>query len=325
MPAKLVRPLANQAERSAHLAETTAREALPEMPLSADDLRDPFVDHPVPQVRGSAPAKTPIIPPDFKPDPPQPTNSKRETEWRRFDRTQLREGGYGYSVHRDYAAHFFRWGFAKKFVEQGMFVLDVGCGQDQPLARVLAAGVAQNIPAVMVGVDYNKIAKPFHVNWLVTLDEFDFTTRYAETLEHLPKSPKFESLFDLAVCLEVIEHMHTCDGARLLEAIREVIKPSGGRLIISTPVFNGRAAANHIHEYTVPELQAALEAAGWEVERRFGTFASYPELKPALSVAQLEDLQRLREFYDNDVAACFYAPLFPDHSRNNCWVCKVRS
>ncbi len=329
---KLVRPLANAGERAKAIAEEQVRQPVPEMPLDPKHFEDPFYDVPIPTIVAKkevrpGPGRPPNPPPvpdritdDFVPDEPQPTNSKRVTEFRRFDKTQLKENGHGQGVHRDYAAHFFRWGWAKKLVDQGSFVLDVGCGQDQPLAKVLAAGVAQNLPAVMVAVDYNKIQKPFNVNWLTTLDQFDFTTRWQETLDLLPVSPHFESKFDYIVNFEVIEHMHTCDGRKLLTAMRQCVK-SNGRLMLSTPVFNGRAAANHLHEYTVDELWALLEETGWVVEKRFGTFASYNDLKKVLNEQQRADLERLREFYDGDVAACFWAPLYPDASRNNAWLC----
>ena len=56
---------------------------------------------------------------------------------RRFDQTQLKGSALGYMVHRDYAAHFFRWGWATRFIKAGARVLDLGCGQEQPLAKVL--------------------------------------------------------------------------------------------------------------------------------------------------------------------------------------------
>jgi hypothetical protein len=89
-------------------------------------------------------------------------------------------------------------------------------------------------------------------------------------------------------------------------------------------VFNGRAAKNHVHEYTVPELRQLLWGTGWEVKTRYGTFASYPEIKKVVNEAELEIMEGLREFYSDEVTACFLAPLYPDHSRNNVWVLTPR-
>jgi 2-polyprenyl-3-methyl-5-hydroxy-6-metoxy-1,4-benzoquinol methylase len=302
----------------------------PAGPLIARDGSSPTIDQtlgPIKQEIALADeqetaAQLADVPEGWTPDPAQDKNSKRDVDQsRRFDTTQLKSTGHGYSVHRDYAAHFFRWGFAKRFIEKDSFVLDVGCGQEQPLARSLAHGVGGNIPALMVAVDYNPIKAPFNVKWLTTLDRFDFTTRWQECLDLLPKVAGWDGKFEVITCFEVIEHMHTCDGRRLLEAFRECMGVNS-RLILSTPVFNGRAAANHIHEYTIPELDQFIHDAGLWAEKRYGTFASKNDLMKVLTPEQKADYERLCEFYDGDVAACFYAPMFPDASRNNVWVCR---
>jgi len=215
----------------------------------------------------------------------------------------------------------FKWGWSNRWIQRGDFVLDVGCGQEQPLARILAMS-AGTFPAMMVACDYNRISKPFNVQWLETLDEFDYTERWPECLELIPESPLYERRFDIAVCFETIEHMRSTDADKLLLGVHESLKQNGqSRFFLSTPNFNGRAAANHLKEWTVPELQATLEALGFRVYARFGTFASYPDIKRVASPEHLELLERARIFYSDDVAACYLAPLYPDHSRNNVWVC----
>jgi len=77
---------------------------------------------------------------------------------------------------------------------------------------------------------------------------------------------------------------------------------------------------NHIHEYAIEELNDLLSAVGWVVERRFGTFASWPVMKKVVTSPQKELCERLAEFYSWDVVSCFLAPLYPDHARNNVWV-----
>ena len=117
-------------------------------------------------------------------------------------------------------------------------------------------------------------------------------------------------------------------GQRYLAGINALL-PIGGTLILSTPVFNGSAAANHIHEYTVDELDELLSVSGFEHVDRFGTFASFNDIKRAAKEsddsaihAAFEMYERARKFYGDEVLACFLAPLFPDHSRNNVWVRK---
>ena len=243
----------------------------------------------------------------------QPTRSKRVREDRRFDKTQLHAAGHGRTVHRDYAAHFFRWGWVSRQVKQGESILDIGCGQDLPLLYILGSRI-QTVPEVYVGVDLNAIPKKSNVRWADIYDNFDFVTN-GKKLEQ-----KYTP-FDLAVCFEVIEHMMPEDGAKLLENIHFLLRPEG-YLYLSTPVFDGQAAANHLHEYTIPELQLALQAAGFYTERRIGTFASKPAIKPALKPWEREGYDELEEWFGGDVMSTIFAFNHPDQSRNNLWVCK---
>jgi len=242
----------------------------------------------------------------------QPTRSKRITKERRFDRTQLRAGGHGRTVHRDYGSHFFRWGWVSRQVKAGESILDVGCGQDQPLLYILGSRI-QTVPDVYVGVDLNNIPNKSHVKWADVYDNFDFVTHGVEFLE-----PKYTP-FDKAVCFEVIEHMQPPDGRRLLDNVYRLLR-QGGLLYLSTPVFNGAAAANHLHEYTIPELREAVEAAGYKVQRRIGTFASKPEIKPVLNPCQTQLYDEMEEWFGGDVMSTIFAYNHPDQSRNNLWV-----
>lgn len=231
---------------------------------------------------------------------------------RRFDTTSCRPAGYQKIVHRDYLAHTFRWGWASRLLKPGMSVLDVGCGPDAQLAHVLS-GTNFVHGGRYVGVDYNKTIKGHGKTWCSTMPEFDFTARHAEL-----------GVFDYVVNFEVIEHMQPSDGEPLLRGMRECLKPDTGRLLLSTPVIDPvrGQAANHIHEYRVDELQALIEKCGLAVEKRYGTFASYPPLKKVVTEAERAIWERVREFYGDDVTACFLAPLYPDHSRNNAWILK---
>lgn len=242
----------------------------------------------------------------------QPQRSRRQREARRFDRTQLKAAGHGRTVNRDYAAHFFRWGWVARQIKQGESILDIGCGQDQPLLYVLAARI-QTVPDVYVGVDLNPITKKSNCKWADIYDNFDFVTNGVAFLEER------YTPFDVAVCLEVVEHMELPDGAKLLGNVFSLLRP-GGRFYLSTPVFDGYRAANHIHEYTIPELKEVCEKAGFTVERRIGTFASKPDIKRVAGPAELEVYQKLEEWFGGDVMATFLAPLYPDASRNNLWV-----
>ena len=242
----------------------------------------------------------------------QPIRRGAPREERRFDQTQLRATKYGERVHRDYAAHFFKWGFATRHIGPEDHVLEVGCGSELPLVNVLRMGGRYN-PASYVGCDLNKVSA-YHPAWAEIHDHFNFVDHYHE----LPAAH-----FTIGVSIEVIEHMGVEDGRKLLAGYRHCLTQDA-TLILSTPVFNGRAAKNHIHEYTIPELQTLIKDAGFEVKERYGTFASYRDIVKVAKSEHLEVLNGLRMLYSEEVTACFLAPLYPDHSRNNVWVLKPR-
>lgn len=249
---------------------------------------------------------------------------------RDYDTTQLREAGHGRTLHRDYSGHFWRWSFARRFITAKDNVLEVGCGEDRPLSKILTGGAAGHVNRY-VGVDLNKL-KPSGSQRLDFHGEFNFNDRYKELLKG-----EFKDGFDVVVHYEVIEHMKVEHGTKLLKAAFACLKP-GGVMLMSTPCYDGvRHAANHIHEYTVPELQKATEKAGFEVERRFGVFMDIKHIgKQAPEAAgstagiytgemhQAVKLVRkgLEEYFDNDAISCIFAPLYPDHARNNLWVCR---
>lgn len=239
---------------------------------------------------------------------------------RDYDTTQLHEAGHGRTLHRDYSSHFFRWSFARRFITAKHNVLEVGCGEDKPLSKILTGGAAAHVNHY-TGVDLNKL-KPSASQRLTFHGEFNFVERYKELLKVRPEG------FDVVVNYEVIEHMKIEHGAKLLKAMLLSLKP-GGVLLLSTPVYDGvRHAANHIHEYTVPELQKAIEKAGFVVERRFGTFMDIKHIgKTDLGDAKLNDAvkllrSKLGEYFDNDAISNLFGPLYPDHARNNLWVCR---
>ena len=188
--------------------------------------------------------------------------------------------------------------------------------------------MGQNRPDRYVGVDLNRVRKrPTSTNVEVAIfDEFDFVNNHKTILKRYPDR------FTHATCLEVIEHMPVVAGARLLENLADILAP-GGVLLLSTPVYDGvHHAKNHVHEYTVEELQGAIEAAGLTVNNRFGTFMNMPDLRkvsrnsgehlrlglPNNAIGGL--YKALGEYYDDNALSCFFAPLFPDLSRNNLWV-----
>lgn len=251
-----------------------------------------------------------------------PKTREIERDTRDYDTTQLHESGHGKTLHRDYSAHFFRWSFARRFVKATDNVLEIGCGEDKPLSKILTGGAAARV-GHYTGVDLNKL-KTSGSQRLTFLGEFNFVERYKELL----KTQK--GGFDVVVHLEVIEHMKAIHGGNLLKACFASLKP-GGTMIMSTPVYDGvRHAANHIHEYTVPELQKVTEKVGFQVEQRFGTFMDIKHIKKSKPEKYTDETVKairtvaveLAEYFDNDAISNIFGPLYPDHARNNLWICR---
>ena len=248
---------------------------------------------------------------------------------RDYDKSQLRENFHGKNLHRDYSAHFFRWSFAKRFSSPTTNVLDIGCGQDTPLMNILTKSAVNRLCGVYVGCDLNKLRTTNH-NRCHLFGEFNFVEQGDELLDMFPAK------FGMITHFEVFEHMLPIHGLVLLENCRKLLADDGV-MIMSTPCYDGkRHAANHIHEYTNEELHAALIECGFTVEKRFGTFMdvrhigkdhgrfdSDPPIDLQEPIARLFD--SLANYYSNDALSCFFAPLYPDRSRNNVWICRGSS
>ncbi len=247
------------------------------------------------------------------------TRREKTRDMREYDTTQLKENHHAKILHRDYSAHFFRWSFARRFITVKDVVLEIGCGEDKPLSKILTRNAGPYVYRY-IGVDINPL-KPAAHQRLTFLGEFNFVERWQELLKLEPAK------FDVVVHLEVIEHMKVTHGAKLLRACYEVLKP-GGVMLMSTPCYDGRRhAANHIHEYTVPELQKAVEKAGFMVEQRFGTFMDIKHIGKVAptgcdQAAVAAVRKALEAYFDNDAISNIFGPLYPDHARNNLWVCR---
>lgn len=248
----------------------------------------------------------------------QPTRSGKQREARRFDQTQLHTEVHGRRVQRDYAAHFFRWGWvARNFIQPNTTILDIGCGQDLPFLYVMSAISHRGLlPTHYVGVDMNplpEVKRP----WATLLGEFCLHERWEEL-----RRPEG---YDLIICLEVIEHMAKPDGLKLLKIAHDLLAPKGA-FMLSTPVYDGKAKAlNHIHEYTINEMKECVDWAGFWVDKRFGTFASKFDIYPQLNPGEKEVYDNLSKYYGAEVMSTFLAPLYPNQSRNNMWLLRRKA
>jgi 2-polyprenyl-3-methyl-5-hydroxy-6-metoxy-1,4-benzoquinol methylase len=245
----------------------------------------------------------------------QPTRSGRKRPPRRFDQTQLHATHHGKYVHRDYLAHAMRWSWVGRHLDRDDRVLDVACGQEIPLMHVLS-GSKSLLPSLYVGVDLNSVPFGGSPKWARILEKFNFVDDYEKLAEKLPES---EGGFNKIVNFEVIEHMSPPDGEKLLLGLKHWLKEDG-KIYLSTPVFDGKAAVNHVHEYEIPELQALIEKVGLKVQQRFGTFMNAQAIKAQALGQDWLTYQRLLDYHGHDTLSTFLAPLYPDASRNNLWV-----
>jgi len=221
-------------------------------------------------------------------------------------------------IHRDYIAHALRWTHVIKYLNAKSRyttaqILDIGCGKEVPLAKTMYS--SRMIVKDYLGVDVNKLTVPdmFHTGkFPIRLISGDITEL------DLPKDR------NIITCFEIIEHIEPEHVHRVLNKIKEVMTLDG-IAFISTPVFNGKAAANHVNEMTYETVGKMLEDHGFEIENRYGTFASITDYKDQLKNWDLElAFDALREYYDVNFLAVIFAPLFPRHSRNVIWRVKHR-
>ena len=131
---------------------------------------------------------------------------------------------------------------ADPFVVDGVRILEIGGGPNarapRLAARVQGASVTTADPDPAAGADHAEVDGA-------------------------------EGPFDLALCLETIEHLPLEDGRALLEAVRDRMAP-GGTLLVSTPnVFcPGRFLrdATHVTPYAWDELGGLLSLCGFDLD-----------------------------------------------------------
>ncbi len=258
----------------------------------------------------------------------QPT-ANRTVEHNEYDTTSLKPAQYNNAVHRDWIGHWTRWAWAGRQLKKGMRVLEPGCGRETMLLKHIQTN-SSIIPSLFVGVDLDKIkfeqdriAKGKETcKWAELHQEFNFVERIDELVALYG-----EGSFDRVISFEVYEHITPTIGLQYLDACRRMLADDG-QLLLSTPVYNGKKAANHIREYTADEMKAILEDRGFRIVDRFGTFASYHDVKRGIKELYpdqadfiIELYDRCREFNADGLMAGMLAPLVPDHSRNNTWLC----
>jgi 2-polyprenyl-3-methyl-5-hydroxy-6-metoxy-1,4-benzoquinol methylase len=251
---------------------------------------------------------------------------------------QAEERGF---IHRDYIAHCLRWThFVKRMYAGKAYetarILDVGCGRELPLAKLLYS--SKLIPKMYFGVDagpiedhacqiIDKTGKFPNNLWerqnILDITKEDVSIKYNET----------GSSFDLpnfVTCFEVLEHVEPAMMVAMLDHLR-TITSDDCKYFFSTPCWNRTdCAANHVNEMLYDALGSVFERHGFVVEQVFGTFASIRDYEHLLDAGVNSQFgppmelklvfEKLRAYYDTNFLSCIFAPLFPAQSRNALWV-----
>jgi len=217
-------------------------------------------------------------------------------------------------VHRDYLSHVLRWNYALKFINYQSTILDIGCG-DGFLSQVLY--VNKKRPKLYTGIDIRFKAIRKMMNRPANFKKEGYVLDIRQG--HFGEGRL--DFYDVVTCFEVVEHFEPVYLDHVLEQIRLTLKPEG-LLLLSTPNYNGKdKAANHIHEYTYPELITKL-LKYFKVEKMIGTFASQKDILSVLTKEERVVFDRIKGFLDSNLLSVVFASNHPEHSRNILYLCR---
>jgi 2-polyprenyl-3-methyl-5-hydroxy-6-metoxy-1,4-benzoquinol methylase len=145
---------------------------------------------------------------------------------------QAEERGF---IHRDYIAHCLRWTHVAKWMgnpkhRKDCKLLDIGCGKDVPLAKMLMTSRMASDGLDYIGIDYNKLEMP---------KAFE-NTKFKPTLignVAFPDCKLPHDKFDVITSFEVLEHVEPLHAYKMLEGIRDRLTDDGVAFL-STPVYD---------------------------------------------------------------------------------------
>lgn len=258
-------------------------------------------------------------------------------------------------LHRDYIAHCLRWTHVAKYCQKNyrnIRLLDIGCGVDLPLARLLYS--SRLIVEDYVGAEYNHSKKfktePFHTGKfpLSAYGSVDFANPNQVIIANPPEGSKltdarvvwyggdeeqaYHRLPNTFVSFEMIEHVEPGHARATMRKVYEMMRACMDDLgenpiaFISTPCYDAQtgAAANHVNEMTYEALGAMFEDLGFVIENVAGTFASQKDYKSKLFAdGHGKAFEALSKHYDSNYLATIFAPMYPELSRNAIWTLRV--
>jgi SAM-dependent methyltransferase len=154
-------------------------------------------------------------------------------------------------------------------------ILDAGCGSGRNMVELARYGS-------VTGIELSEVA-------VAAARERGVGEVVAGSLSELPFA---DDSFDMAVCLDVIEHLDDDRGA--LRELRRVIAP-GGVLLVTVPAYQWLWSSHdevnqHRRRYRRSTLLEAAAAAGWHPERT--TYFNSVLLPIAIVMRVLERMRR---------------------------------
>jgi SAM-dependent methyltransferase len=157
----------------------------------------------------------------------------------------------------------------------GTRILDAGCGSGRNMADLALRGTVTGVELASSSLEVARARGLGEV-------------RAGSLEEPLPFA---DASFDLAVALDVLEHLS--DDALAWDELARVVAP-GGRLVVTVPQYawlwgEHDVVSHHHRRYTRDVLTARARRAGWHAER---LTAFNSALLPAIAAARL--VQRMR-------------------------------
>lgn len=229
--------------------------------------------------------------------------------------------------HRDQFAHYLRWTHVLRRAEIGMNILDIGCGSGN-LAEVFYRNRFK--PNMYVGIDIRKTAVEEAKEKLSNCDWASFICA-----DIIREGLTLSFDWDLICSFEVMEHVGKQNVLVLLDLIKQQMKPKTV-FLMSTPCYDPKvgAADNHtydsgdgrgvaVHELTYREMEQLL-LERFEISNRWGTFASIKDYKHMIPSELKQWYDKWHDYFDPNVLSNLMAPLFPEHSRNVMWECRLK-
>ena len=155
-----------------------------------------------------------------------------------------------------YQAHIFR--LVRPYL--GRHVLEVGCGIGTTSLRLTE--IADRLVCIEPNLNCVSRAR-------AALDGNPKISLRICNLEECDRGELIQQRFDTVVCVNVLEHIE--DHVQALTVFRELVAPTGGRVLIFVPAVQAAygpldAALGHHRRYSKPSLRAAFAAAGLELE-----------------------------------------------------------